>query len=52
MDFRRNQAGYAPILIKRATAETFNNFKFYDVHISENVKLSNHTDTVAKKVRQ
>jgi thymidine kinase len=35
VNFRRNQAGQAPILINRAAIETVNNFKFLGLHISE-----------------
>ena len=41
MDFRRNQAGHAPMLIKRATVETVKNVKLLCVHISEELKWSN-----------
>jgi hypothetical protein len=39
VDFRRNQAGHAPI----------NNFKFLGVHVSEKLKWSYHMDTTVKK---
>ena len=52
VDFKRNQAGYAPILINGATVEMVNNFKLLGVHISEKLKWSNHTDTVVEKARQ
>ena len=47
VDFRRNQAGHAPILIKGAAIETGPL-----VHISKELKWSNHTDTMVKKERQ
>ena len=48
VDFRRNQAGYVHVLIIRAAVETVKNLKFLCVPISEELKWSNHTDTVAK----
>jgi hypothetical protein len=47
VDFRRNQAGHAPILINGATIETVPL-----VHISKELKWSNHTDTMVKKELQ
>jgi hypothetical protein len=47
VDFRRNQAGHAHILINGPAVETAKNVK-----ISEELKWSNHTDTVVKKARQ
>jgi hypothetical protein len=32
--------------------EKVENFKFLGIHITENLKLSTHTDSVAKKARQ
>ena len=44
MDFRRNQAGHAPIPINGASVDTVKNFKFLGVHFSEDLKWSNHKD--------
>lgn len=49
--FRRNQVGHAPILINGGNMETVKNFKFLGVHISDELKWSNHTDTMVKKAR-
>ena len=38
VDFRRNQAERAPILINGATVETVKNFKFLCIHISEELE--------------
>ena len=52
VDFRRNQAGHALILINGAAVEMVNNFKFLGLHISEKLKWSNYTDTVVKNAQQ
>ena len=52
MEFRRYQVGHAPILINCATMETVKKSKFLCVHISEELKLSNHTHTMVKKAQQ
>jgi hypothetical protein len=46
-----NEVGHAPILIKRTTMVTVKN-KFLGVHISDELKLLNHTDGVVKARRK
>ena len=49
VDFRKQQRKHAPIHIDGTTVEKVQSFKFLGVHITDDLKWSNHTDSVAKK---
>ena len=49
MDFRKQQRAPAPIHIVRPAVENVKSFKFLSVHITNDLKLSTHTDSVVKK---
>ena len=52
VDFRKQQREHAPIHIDGTVEEKQKSFKFLCEHITDNLKLSNHTDSVVKKVQQ
>jgi hypothetical protein len=49
MDYRKRQAGQAPINIDGAVVERVDNFKFLGVHITNELSWSKHTKTVVKR---
>jgi hypothetical protein len=49
VDFRKQQREHAPIHIDWTTVEKVQSFKFLSVHITDDLKWSNHTDSVVKK---
>jgi hypothetical protein len=54
LDFRKKQREHAPIHapIDRTAVEKVESFKFLGVHITDDLKLSTHTDSVVKKAQQ
>jgi hypothetical protein len=52
VDLRRQQRDHTPIHIDRSAVERLKSFKFFCVHIIDNLKWSTHTDSVVKKVQQ
>ena len=52
VDYRKRRAEHARIHIDRAVVERVESFKFLGVHITKEVTLSTHTNTVVKKARQ
>ena len=52
VDFRKQQREHPPIHIDGTAVEKVESFKFLGVHITDKLKLSNHTDSVVKKVKQ
>ena len=52
MNFRRQQREPALIHIAGATVEKVKSFKILNIHITDNLKGSIHTDCVVKKVQQ
>ena len=49
VDYRKKRTGYSPILIDGAAVEQIDSFKFLGVHITNKLKWSKHTKTVAKR---
>ncbi len=52
MDYRRQSREHTPITIVKTPVERVNSFKFLDVHITEDLTWSAHTDAVLKKAHQ
>ncbi len=52
VDFRRQSREHTPITIDKTPVERVNSFKFLDVHITEDLTWSAHTDAVLKKTHQ
>ena len=49
VDFRKQQSEHTPIHIDMTAVEKVDNFKFLGVHTPDNLKWSNHTDSVMKE---
>ena len=49
MDFRKRQREHPPIDIDGTAVEKVESFKFLGIHITDKLKWSTHTDSVAKK---
>ncbi|KAM9570293.1 uncharacterized protein ACWYII_042274 [Salvelinus alpinus] len=49
VDFRKQQREHPPIHINGTVVEKVENSKFLGVHITDELKLSTHTDSVVKK---
>jgi hypothetical protein len=47
--FQETAEGAPPIHIDRTVVEKVGSFKFLDVHITDKLKWSTHTDSVVKK---
>jgi hypothetical protein len=52
VDFRRQQRDLTTIHIDGTAVEKVKNVKFLGVHITDNLKLSTHTDSVVKAEQQ
>ena len=52
VDYRRQQREHAPIHINGTALEQVESFKFLGVHITDDLKWSNHTDSDVKKAQQ
>jgi gmma-aminobutyric acid receptor subunit gamma len=52
VDFRKQQRVHAPIHIDVTAVEKMENFKFLDVHITDDLKWSTHTHIVMKAAQQ
>ncbi len=52
VDFRRQSRDHAHITIDKTSVEQVNSFKFFGVHITEDLTWSAHTDAVLKKAHQ
>jgi hypothetical protein len=52
MDFRKQQRENAPVHIDGSAVEKVESFKFLGVHVTDNLKLSTHTDNVAKAAQK
>ncbi len=52
VDFRRQSREHTPISIDKTPVERVNSFKFFGVHITEDLTWSAHTDAVLKKAHQ
>jgi hypothetical protein len=52
VDFRKKQREHAPIHIDGTTVEKVESFKFPGVHITDDLKWYNHTDSAVKNVKQ
>ncbi len=52
VDFRRQSREHTPITIDNTPVERVNSFKFLNVHITEDLTWSAHTDAVLKKAHQ
>ena len=52
VDFRKQQREHTPIHIEGTVVEKVESFKFLDVHITDKMKWSIHTDSVVKKMQQ
>ena len=52
MDFSKQQREHPPIHINGTTVEKVESFKFLGIHITDELKWSTHTDSVAKKAQQ
>jgi hypothetical protein len=49
VDYRKHWGMHNPIHIDGATVERVESFKFFGVHITEDLTWSSHTSTVVKK---
>jgi hypothetical protein len=52
MDFRKQHREHPSIHINGTAVEKVESFKFLDVHITDKLKWSTHTDSVVKKAQQ
>ncbi len=52
VDFRRQSRELTPSTIDKTPVERINSFKFFGVHITEDLTWSAHTDAVLKKAHQ
>ena len=52
VDYRKRQAEQAPININGAEVERVESFKFFGVHITNELSWSKHTKTVMKRAQQ
>ncbi len=52
VDYRRQSREHTPITIDKTPVERVSSFKFFGVHITEDLTWSAHTDAVLKKAHQ
>ena len=52
MDYRRKRGEHTPIHSDRAFVDRIESFKFFGVHVTNDLKWSTHTRTVVKRAQQ